>query len=428
MSHDDRRLVYVIGTFPSLTTTFIDREVRTLRRWGVDVKVVAMRQPPADVALSAEQEACRDGVLYLFPMNGWKLLSAHLHYILRHPLRLLATLAFLLSRPHPDFRARLKTLAHFGEGVYAASLVREWPFREVHAHFADRAATIALVMGRLLDKPYSLSIHAGADIYVRPVLLAEKVLGARHVVTCTDFNKAYLEQLIGCDLGEQVTCVRHGLELGKYVPAVRRAGGPPVILSVGQLVERKGFAELIRACALLRDRGYDFGCTIIGRGPQHAQLENLVEDLTLTGKVNLCGALPHEAVIDHYARATLFVLPCRQTKDGDIDGIPNVLAEAMAMGVPVVSTRLSAIPELVRHGENGLLVPPDDVGALAEAMATLIEQPELGKRLGREGRRSVLSTFDVERNVRRFAAVLWPDWFEMEPPVAISPTAAVRGG
>jgi glycosyltransferase involved in cell wall biosynthesis len=409
---DHRRLIYVIGTFPSLTTTFIDREVRALRRAGVDVQVVSMRQPPADQPLSTEQAACGEGVLYLFPLDRRRLMASHLYYAARRPRRLLGALAYLMTRPHPDRRARLKTLAHFGEGVYAAYLVRDRPFRELHAHFADRAATIALVMGRLLEKPYSLSIHAGADIYVQPVLLPEKILSARHVVTCTDYNRAHLERLLGRDLGDQVTCVRHGLELEKYAPRARASNGLPVILAVGQLAERKGLADLVRACGLLRDQGFRFVAHIVGQGPQRPELERLIAELGLEETVLLCGPLPHEAVIDQYARAALFVLPCRQTKNGDIDGIPNVLPEAMAMGVPVVSTRLSAIPELVRDGENGLLVAPDDPPALAEAMAALLAQPALRQELGRNGRRTVLETFDVARNVGHFAAVLWPDWFE----------------
>jgi glycosyltransferase involved in cell wall biosynthesis len=411
MTSDDRRLIYVIGTFPSLTTTFIDREVRALRRVGVDVQVVSMRRPPADLPLSTEQVEAAEGALYLFPMHWRRLLAAQLYFGARHPRRLLSALAYLVTRPHPDRRAWLMTLAHFGEGVYAAYLVRDRPFRELHAHFADRAATIALIMSRLFAKPYSLSIHAGADIYVSPVLLPEKILGARHVVTCTAYNRAYLERLLDCDLEKQVSCIRHGLELEKYSAQSRAADSLPIILAVGQLAERKGLADLVRSCGLLRDRGYQFVCHIVGQGPQRPELERLIADLGLEQIVLLCGPLPHEAVIEAYARAALFVLPCRQTKEGDIDGIPNVLPEAMAMGVPVVSTHLSAIPELIYDGENGLLVPPDDPAALAEKMAVLLTQPALREELGRNGRRTALEMFDVAQNVGRFAATLWPDWF-----------------
>jgi len=125
----------------------------------------------------------------------------------------------------------------------------------------------------------------------------------------------------------------------------------------------------------------------------------------------LCGALPHEEVIERYKKASMFVMPCIQSRDGNLDGIPNVLFEAMSMQVPVISTRISAIPELIVDNENGLLVEPDDPGALAEAMNKLIESPQQANRLGRSGRESILAEFDVESNVRRFATTLWPEWF-----------------
>lgn len=406
----ERRLIYLVGTYPSLTTTFIDREIRTLRGWGIDVRVIAMRRPPDDLPLSADQQAAAAGVLYLTPPPRGRLLAAHAYFLARRPLALLRVLLYLLTRPHPDGRARLKTLLHIGEGVYAAWLVRDLSFRELHAHFADRAATIALVMGRLLDKPFSLSIHAGADIYVNPVLLPEKIGAARQVATCTAYNKAHLAATVGPDVADKISCVPHGLELERYHPA-HHANGRPVILSVGQLAERKGLEPLLEGCGALREQGYDFAVHIVGQGPQRARLEATVSRLGLDDVVTLHGALPHEAVIDRYERATLFALPCIRTADGDIDGIPNVLAEAMAMELPVVSTRLSAIPELVQDGVNGLLVSPGDPAELAAALARLLDCPPLGRELGRNGRRAVLETFDVERNVRRFAAMLWPDWF-----------------
>lgn len=404
-------LIYIVGTYPLLTTTFIDREIKILRRWGVDLQIVAMRRPDAEVPLSSEQRELQRGVIYLLPVAWPALLASHLYFVLTRPGRFFAVLAYLLTRPHPNLRSRLKTLLHFGEGVYAAYLLRGRPFQELHAHFVDRAATVALVAGRLLDKPYSLSIHASADIFVSPVLLPEKLAGARHAVTCTEYNRAHMAGIIGADLGAKISRVYHGLELGRYEPALVPADGPALIVAVGQLVERKGFAQLIRACHELKRRGYVFGCQIVGRGPQREELETLIGELGLGGEVTLRGALRHEEVIALYGRATVFALPCVQGRNGDIDGIPNVLAEAMASGLPVVSTPVSAIPELVKSGVNGLLVPPGDPGVLATALGRLLDDAGLRAELGRNGREAIRATFDVECNVRRFAATLWPEWF-----------------
>jgi glycosyltransferase involved in cell wall biosynthesis len=170
---------------------------------------------------------------------------------------------------------------------------------------------------------------------------------------------------------------------------------------VGRLTAKKGFTYLIAACKELEEQGYDFECHIVGEGPLRSELEAQIAGLGLESSFTLCGALPHQAVIEKYRQATLFVLPCIVARDGDRDGIPNVLIEAMAMQVPVVSTDHSSIPELVQSSVTGLLVPPKDKKALAEALALLLNNRSLCQEMGRRGRQKVLEDFDVDRNVRR---------------------------
>jgi glycosyltransferase involved in cell wall biosynthesis len=417
-ANDRLALVYVTGTYPLPTTTFIDREIRALRQRGVAITMLSVRRPPADAALSADQRELQRGVVCLLPVDPGALALAHLSYLVTAPRTYLTTLAWLLTRPHPSRRARIKTLLHFGEGVLAAHLVRDRAADEVHAHFADRAATIALVMARLLDKPLSMSVHAGADIFVEPVLLPEKIGVARRVVTCTEHNKARLAAVVGPALASKVSVVRHGLDLGRYAaPATARAADRddtdqddvPVVLSVGQLTERKGLVDLVAACRVLRARGIRLRCHIVGCGPQKKELLAAITRSGLDGTVILRGGLAHDDVIDEYARATAFVLPCKPAGNGDVDGIPNVLAEALAMQVPVVSTDLPAIRELITDGTNGLLVAPGDVSALAAAIDRILTQPALRTRLRANGRRSVRESFDIDVNIERFASTLWPD-------------------
>jgi len=178
-----------------------------------------------------------------------------------------------------------------------------------------------------------------------------------------------------------------------------RNGRRPLLLSVGQLKEKKGFSYLIEACRFLKNRGYDFRCEIVGEGPKRAELEALITALDLDGTVVLQGALPHSEVVARYAQATLFALACVLAEDGDRDGIPNVVLEAMAMQVPVVSTRLSGIPEVVEDGLTGLLVQPGDAKTLADALARLLDAPDLRERLGRQGRKRVEERFNSRNNV-----------------------------
>jgi glycosyltransferase involved in cell wall biosynthesis len=401
-------VVYVVGTYPLVTTTFIDREISALRGLGVDVRIIAVRRPSPDAPLSKEQRELARRTSYLIPIAWASLVTAHLRFLLTRPTVYVGTLAHLVTRPHPDLRARTRTVLHFGEGVYAAHVVHRRDVRELHAHFADRAATIALVASRLLRRPYSLSVHAGADIFVRPVLLREKVTAARHVVTCTSHNKAHLARLMGGDFERKITVVPHGLDLSGQRRDPPGTNGLPVVLAVGQLTERKGFAHLVAACDVVRNQGHRFVCRIIGSGPQRANLEELIAGLSLRDTVSLEGALPHEAVVDHYRQASMVVLPCVRTADGDVDGIPNVLVEAMAFGIPVVSSDLPALRELITNGVDGLLVPEGNVERLADAVRRLLDEPLLRERLGAEALRTVVERFDVAKNVRRFAETLWP--------------------
>jgi glycosyltransferase involved in cell wall biosynthesis len=391
-------IIYINGTYPGLTTTFIDREVMALRSMGVRLQILSIRQPWTK--LSAEQEALRKDVTYLLPVKWLPLIISHLSYALTKPKHFFSTLVYLLTRPHPSLRARLMTLIHFVEGVYAAYMLRHTPGQHLHAHFIDRAATVALVASRLLGIPYSVTAHA-SDIYVNPVLLKEKLTNAKFASTCTAYNRSYLSQF-GKDLfNHKLLCIYHGLELERYVNEQHTRTGRPIILSVGQLQERKGLSYLVEACGILRDRGVQFECRIIGEGPLRPTLQEQIHQLELEDYVRLVGALPHEEVIAQYQEATVFALPAILGKDGDRDGIPNVILEALSMGLPVVSTAHSGIPEVIEEGVNGLLVPPEDAQAFSSALERLICDPEMGNAFGKAGRKIVADRFNPEKNARR---------------------------
>jgi glycosyltransferase involved in cell wall biosynthesis len=393
------KISYIIGTYPDFSTTFIDREIRMLRQWGLEIQLLAIRQPVLRSALSQEQRLYQQDVIYLIPVKWLSFLRGHLRFLLTRPGTYLGTLLYLLTRPHPTARDRLMTLLHFAEGVYAAHLLKEQSVNHLHAHFVERAATVTVVASRLTDIPYSLAVHAGEDIYVHPVLLPEKFAGAKFVISCTQYNLDYLKQLGIPGLESKAMCIYHGLDIERYPPASKRHA-PPLLLAVGRLVEKKGLEYLIRACRLLVNQKRDFVCHIVGPGPERRNLEALVAQLGLQDTVTLYGGLPHEKVIEQYDQAAIFVLPCVQASDGSLDGIPNVLPEAMAMKLPVVTTPVSAIPELVQDQVSGLLVPPRDEKALAAALARLLYDPLLCTQLGERGRQTVIEKFDIEQNVR----------------------------
>lgn len=391
------QLTYIIGTYPLLTTTFIDREIRMLRAWGADIHVISIRRPGGQ--LSPEQIALAEHTHYVLPASKAQVVRHHLRYLIRRPGRYLGVLFDLMTYRYPSWRARLRTVGHFGLAVHVAGLIAEYDRSDrLHAHFIDRAATVALVAGTLLDLPYSVTAHAN-DIYVNPILLEEKLARAEFVATCTGYNEEYLSRAAGSQPVE-LARIYHGLELDAYPQRPREETNPPLFVAVGQLKEKKGFGDLLVACRTLLDEGHSFRCEIIGEGPLRSTLEAEIAHLGLGEHVALRGALHHGDVIAAYRRAAVFVLPCVVAADGDRDGIPNVILEASALELPVISTRHSGIPEAVEHERTGLLVAPHAVDELAAAMARMIENPEERHTFGRQGRSAIADRFDVEVNVK----------------------------
>jgi glycosyltransferase involved in cell wall biosynthesis len=274
-----------------------------------------------------------------------------------------------------------------------------YPTDHIHAHFADRASLVALIASRLLNRPFSLTAHAN-DIYVNPSLLKEKMAHAKVTVTVSRYNESHLRAASANGRTANIRCIYNGIDLPTYRPQPSTPRERPLLLAVGQLKEKKGLDQLIEACDILRGRGYEFDCEIVGDGPLRRPLEGMIERLALRDRVSLLGALPQDTVTARYGDAEIFVLPCVIGSDGDRDGIPTVILEAMAMGLPVVSTNLSGIPEAVVHGTTGVLVRPQDPIALADAVARLLDDRGLREGMGRQGRRRVEEMFDAEANVR----------------------------
>lgn len=402
----NKRIAYILGRFPALTMTFIDREIVEAKRKGTELVLVAMRGSPPFEMRPEVAELAKE-TEYLVPIQWPRLFRSFLFFVVTQPLNLLSLFLFLVSRAHGTLKARVKTAIHFAEGVEAAGILRGRNVDHIHAHFADRASVVAMVVSRLLKIEYSLTAHAN-DIYISPVLLQEKLAQAKFVTTCTGYNKEHLERVTG----KPVELIYHGLDLDQLqsdtqnCPAESPASDAPLLLSVGQLKEKKGFPVLLDACAQLRDQGYEFRCEIIGEGPDRKALEAHIEERQLGNLVTLRGELPNRAVMARYTEATLFTLPCVVAKNDDRDGIPNVMLEAMAHGLPVVSTAVSGIPEVIEDEITGLLVESGSAAELAKGLARILDDSELRERLGDNGRDLVRERFDIHRNIGRLVELL----------------------
>jgi glycosyltransferase involved in cell wall biosynthesis len=378
-----------------LSETFILNEVLELERQGVDLRIYSLNAPQEAVRHRVASEV-RSPIEYLpFPLHSHALTyaGAHLELFLRHPLRWIGTLLPMLVRLDRDL------LERFVQAGLLARLVRRDGVRHVHAGFVHYPGSVAWIVHRITGLTFSLATHAKDWVHSPPALLRKKLSAAEVVFTCTRDNVAGLQRMAEPAGIRNLRSIYHGADLERFRFEACGADDPPLILSVGRLVEKKGFEYLIAACARLRAVGRRFQCRIVaGSRDRWDELSAQVRELGLEEHVVLEGPLENEAVRGWYRRATVFALPCVVAGDGDRDGIPNVLVEAAATGVPIVSTAVSGIPELVRDGDTGLVVPERDAEALASAIARLLDAPELRERLRTRARARVEECFDLRRN------------------------------
>ena len=399
------KLIYLIGTYPGISTTFIDREIEILRQQNdIDLHTISIRRPATIAATLPEYKEARESTFYLIPVNWFTFIVANLYFLLRRPSIYLETLMYLFTRPHATWNLRLMTMLHGFTGVYAAYHLRNRDFDHFHVHFIDRAVIVAMVAGRLLNKTYSLTAHANS-IFVKKILIKEKIINAKFMVTVSKHNKAYLlENYEGLD-PSKIYIFHPWVNLAHFVPPQTRPLHDKLhIFSVGRLVEKKGHRYLIEACHYLQKRGIDFECRIIGDGPLNLELSELINQHHLQDRVKLLGSQPQSEVIQHLkAWADVFVLPCIIAKDGDRDGIPVALAEAMAMELPVISTDIVGVSELVQEG-TGLLTKPHDSVVIANALEKInAESSEMRAKMGKHGRCVVDAEFNLLKGTGELA-------------------------
>jgi glycosyltransferase involved in cell wall biosynthesis len=271
--------------------------------------------------------------------------------------------------------------------------IRTFAPQLLHAPWATYPATVAWFLSRLLGLPFSFTSRAH-DIFIEDHMMARKLESASLAIAITEYNVRFMARWMSAPGAIPVHVIHSSLNLPE-LSFVRGGRLPGKLLSVGRLVPMKGFDILLSALAQLRARGVDFSCTVIGEGPERARLEGLRAALGLDGVVEFPGAMPQDEVVRHMTESTLMVLPCVVAPNGQSDGIPNVLMESMATGLPVVSTRISGIPELVEDGVSGRLVAAGDPAALADAVQALFNDPHQCESFAEAGRRKVERDFDV---------------------------------
>jgi glycosyltransferase involved in cell wall biosynthesis len=404
------RVAYLVKTFPRLSETFILNEILGVEELGLELTIFSLRKlPPEAEPVHPDVAKVRGPVRYipsliwpLWPPGLLLLVFSHLALLLAAPRRYFETVRFHFGSENDP---RLKDFLQAG---YLARILSREKFTHLHAHFANVPTTVAEIVKHLTGIPFSFTAHA-KDIYLTPSSeLARKIRKAEGVMTCTAVNQRYLAGLAGETT--PVHLAYHGVDVSRFRELPRddttRAKELPLILCVARLCEKKGLEFLLDACRILLDRGIAFECRIVGYGPLEDKLRKMIANLALQDRVSLLGKMTQDQLADMYPQADLFVLPCQVLENGDRDGIPNVLFEAMVCGVPVISTRIPGVCELVEHQKNGFLVEQRNSPALADAMELLLSSPDLRNELAREGRQTVLGNFTRESSARNVYSIL----------------------
>lgn len=408
MTRSSRRIGYIMSRFPKLTETFVLYEILSLQQQGVNVELYPLHREKCDV-VHPEAEPLVDRARFnqLFSVA---VLAANLHWLTRRPLAYIGAWCRCLWA---TLGSRRYFIGAFAAIPLAARIARQMEHDQIdhiHAHFASHPALAAFVIGRLTGIPYSFTAH-GSDLHRERRMLREKMQECQFAVAISEYNRQWIARECGARFAEKTHVIHCGIDPQSF--EVKRPGRfaasegqcqPLQVLCIGTLHEVKGQSYLLQACAKLAAQGVAVHLHFVGDGADRPMLEALATDLNFD-HCTFHGHRCRPQVIGHLAEADVVAAPSVLSSDGRREGIPVVLMEAMASGLPVVASRISGIPELVEDQETGLLAPPRDAAALAEALQTLARDPQLRIRMGAAGRRRVTEHFNLHAETQRLASL-----------------------
>jgi glycosyltransferase involved in cell wall biosynthesis len=396
------KTAYIVSSL-KISMTFVVNELEAHEKAGWQVLPLVSCQPGtlenlSEVMVKWNKRAVhRPGIFVQ--------LVATLREIITHPLRFAKVLFWLVTLLTHSPLEFAKALYELIACCCFAGKCRRYGAEHIHVHFASRSLSLGLMMGMLTDLPVSCTVHA-FDIFTRcPDSLTMRLSKCKFIASISQFNVEYLRKTCGSSVADLCRVVHCGIDAEKFSPVSRQAESGRIVC-VCRLSPKKGLDIAIRACAKLRDNNIKFQFEIAGDGPQRQALEELIEKLNLIDQVKLLGARPNDQLTELFSRASVFLMPCVKTPDGDMDGIPVAMMEAMASEVPVVSTAISGIPELVEDGVTGRLAPDKDADALAQILQELLGDMDKINQLGKAGRERVLTDFCILGNAAKLRELI----------------------
>ena len=387
---------YLFERFPSFGQTFCYREVAEVYRQGVAPPIFSIRNPKGEPAQDWDARIVKR--VHYLPEE-----KELLEEVQRASKRRRFTPVIIAAL---DEWGRRTDFLRLYQAVYVGLRLQELGIHHVHAHFAGMAARTAFWVAKFFPVTFSFTAHAN-DIFAPrnfEIGLEKLIQTARLIITETDYSEKFLRERFP-ERADRIHRIYNGLNLAEFGHA-NFSSDPPLIVAIGRLIPKKGFANLIRACGLLVEHRISFRCEIFGEGPLENQLRAQIEELGLQERVQLLGAKPQHDLREHLARANVFVMPSVAEAEGGMDNLPTVIMEAMAAGLPVVSTRIGGIPEMVVENETGFLVQPEDAMALVGAIEKVTNDRSLGQRLGQAGYQRAQRLFSIEKNARDLCALL----------------------
>ena len=392
------QIAIIVSKFPCYDEAFILREIHALSK-RMEITIFSLKDSKEKVLHDDARELLprTHYVPYLF---SFRIFEAHLRALFTRPTDYFRALFRLIRGNLQSSEFLFKSLAFFPKSIYLAQWFKEKDIHHIHAYWATYPASVALVASEMTQIPFSFTGHAH-DIYVDVTHLREKMARATFISTCTQKNKDYLLKTVAPGFPEEKILVQyHGLGLEQFGVNGKKRNQVFQILSVGTLHYYKGFNFLLHALTFLKKKRLDFHCTIVGGGPLRSDLGRHIQFLKLEDQVTMTGPLKQAEVIPYYKRSDILVLMAQPEWHW---GIPNVFIEALAAKTPVITTRFGSVEELIRDGETGLIVPPKDPEALAQAIEKLYRDDVLRLRLAEAGHQEVTQRFDLDKNIQGFA-------------------------
>ncbi len=402
------KIAYIVSMFPCWSETFILREILELQRQGVNLTILSLKPCSESLVHPEASFLCKQGrVVYA---SAWRGAIRFVGQLLLHPVQVPRLLAQFARSFRGSRQSLLKSWFSMMLAADFIPLMRARGIHHIHAPWATYPSTAALFCHRLAGFSFSFTGRAH-DLFLEDHGLAIKLREAQFVQTITEYNRTLIRQRYPDHALDTLHVIHSALDPSDFV-GPRAPVAPDLLLSIGRMVEMKGFAHLIEACALLRDRGMAFQCRIFGEGPLKTSLQEQISQRELSALVQLCEPVPQAEIRRLLTQASCFLLPCVTAGDGDQDGIPNVLMEAMAARVPVISCPTSGVPELVQHEITGMLAAPRSPQSLVEQIERILSDSALRQRIAEAGRLKVEDEFNIHKNAARLASLF--------PPVASS--------